>query len=43
MEEYFESLNGAKRLYWVEAGDHFFDGALEAFEERIFAVGGGES
>ena len=42
MEEYFESLNGVKRLFWVEAGDHFFAGALDAFEERIFAVGGGE-
>ncbi len=43
MEEYFESLNEGKELYWVEAGDHFFAGALDAFEERVFAVGGERS
>ncbi len=43
MEAYFRSLDGEKEMDWVEAGDHFFAGALDALEERVFAVGGGRS
>ncbi|MBZ5727155.1 MAG: alpha/beta hydrolase [Acidobacteriia bacterium] len=30
-----------KRLVWIEAGDHFFDGALDALEERVREVAAG--
>jgi hypothetical protein len=38
MESYFASLEGPKELIWVEARDHFFAGALDAFEEAVFKV-----
>lgn len=36
MEPYFSALQGPKELIWVEARDHFFAGALDAFEEAVF-------
>ena len=39
MEPYFAALEGPKELIWVEASDHFFAGALDAFEEAVFLVG----
>ncbi len=36
MQEYFDSLEGPKRLIWVDAKDHFFAGALDDFEETVF-------
>ncbi|HZU25543.1 MAG TPA: alpha/beta family hydrolase [Bryobacteraceae bacterium] len=36
MQAYFDSLDGPKRLIWVEARDHFFAGALDEFEEAVF-------
>ncbi len=38
MEAYFERLRDPKELVWVEAGDHFFAGALDAFEEAVYQV-----
>jgi len=42
MQKYFDSLDGPKRLLWVEAQDHFFAGALPEFEETMFSLGAGE-
>lgn len=33
--EFFESLPEPKQLEWIEAEDHFFKGALDAFEAAI--------
>jgi alpha/beta superfamily hydrolase len=33
---FFETLQEPKKIYWVEAKDHFFAGALEAFEETVY-------
>jgi uncharacterized protein len=38
MESYFASLNGPKELFWVEARDHFFAGALDEFENSVLQV-----
>ncbi|MBV8817955.1 MAG: alpha/beta hydrolase [Acidobacteriaceae bacterium] len=35
MQAYFDSLPQPKQLEWVEAADHFFAGALDAFEETV--------
>ena len=35
----FETLPEPKKLFWVEAEDHFFKGALDAFEEQVVQVG----
>lgn len=39
MESYFGRLREPKQLIWVEAGDHFFAGALGEFEEAVYQVG----
>jgi uncharacterized protein len=39
MESYFAALPEPKELIWVEAQDHFFAGALDEFENAIYAVG----
>jgi uncharacterized protein len=31
----FDTLAGPKRLIWVDSADHFFAGALDAFEEAV--------
>jgi len=41
MQAYFDSLQGPKQLIWVEAKDHFFAGALDAFENAVFELGAG--
>ncbi len=38
MEVYFETLEQPKQLIWVEAGDHFFAGGLDQFEEAVYRV-----
>ena len=38
LERAFATFAEPKRLEWVPASDHFFKDALEAFEERVFAV-----
>ena len=38
MQAYFAGLNEPKRLVWVEAQDHFFAGALDAFEEAVYGI-----
>lgn len=35
LQAYFDTLPGDKQLHWVDAQDHFFAGALDAFEETI--------
>ncbi len=35
-QAYFDALPEPKRLIWIEARDHFFDGALEALEDAVF-------
>lgn len=39
LREFFESLPEPKRLEWVEASDHFFRDALDAFEAIIMGIG----
>lgn len=39
MQDYFDRLDGPKRLIWVEAEDHFFAGALNEFEEAVVDAG----
>ena len=38
MQKYFDSLEEPKKLIWVEARDHFFAGALDAFEKACGAA-----
>jgi uncharacterized protein len=38
MEAYFAALPEPKELIWVEAADHFFGGALDAFENAVYQV-----
>lgn len=38
LEQVFATLEEPKRLVWVPAEDHFFKGALEAFEETVRRV-----
>jgi uncharacterized protein len=38
-QEFFDSLPEPKRLEWVEASDHFFRDALDAFEKAIERIG----
>ena len=35
LEAQFASFAEPKRLVWIEAADHFFAGALDAFEEQV--------
>ena len=35
-ERRFEAVGEPKRLIWIEAADHFFAGALDVLEERVF-------
>lgn len=39
LQSLFDALPEPKRLIWVEAEDHFFKGALDAFEEQITGLG----
>jgi alpha/beta superfamily hydrolase len=41
LTRFFETLPGPKQLEWVQAGDHFFQGGLDAYEaviERIAQI-----
>jgi hypothetical protein len=39
LEMLFARLPEPKRLVWVQAADHFFRGALDAFEEAVVSLG----
>jgi len=39
IEPLFAFLDEPKRLIWIEAGDHFFRGALDRLEDEIAALG----
>ena len=39
LEAFFETLPEPKQLKWVEAKDHFFADALDAFEQAVFDTG----
>ncbi|HMJ60353.1 MAG TPA: alpha/beta family hydrolase [Bryobacteraceae bacterium] len=39
LKEFFDSLPEPKRIDWVEASDHFFRDALDAFEAIIEGIG----
>jgi alpha/beta superfamily hydrolase len=39
LQALYETLPEPKQLIWVEAEDHFFKGALDAFEEQIVGLG----
>ncbi|MBI1787965.1 MAG: alpha/beta hydrolase [Acidobacteria bacterium] len=41
LERLFAGFSEPKRLYWVEAQDHFFSDALDQLEERVRLVGDG--
>jgi uncharacterized protein len=38
LEAQFATFAEPKRLVWIEAADHFFAGALDAFEEQVTAA-----
>ena len=38
LEAVFAGLEDPKEIVWIPAEDHFFKGALEAFEEAVYAV-----
>jgi len=38
IEHYYDSLAGAKQLIWIEARNHFFSDALDAFEKALVEV-----
>lgn len=40
-QAFFDALTGPKRLLFVEAGDHFFAGSLDAFEDAVMRVARG--
>jgi len=39
METLYEEIAGPKQLIWIEAGDHFFQGALDQLEEAVIGLG----
>jgi uncharacterized protein len=41
MEHVFAHVSEPKQLRWVEAGDHFFAGALDQFEEEVYEASRG--
>jgi alpha/beta superfamily hydrolase len=38
MEELYATISEPKQMIWIEAGDHFFSGALDRLEETVFAL-----
>jgi len=38
MQSWFAQQNEPKRLIWIEARDHFFAGALDAFEQAVIQL-----
>jgi hypothetical protein len=41
MRAFYDRLWGPKKLLWIEARDHFFAGALDAFETAVRELGAG--
>jgi hypothetical protein len=41
LEGLYQRLWGPKEIHWIEAKDHFFAGALDAFEEVVVSLGAG--
>ena len=39
MEKLYATIRDPKEMIWIEAGDHFFSGALDRLEETVFALG----
>ena len=39
MEEFFASVPEPKQIHWIEAGNHFFAGALDEYERVVERVG----
>lgn len=39
MEEFFKTVQEPKEIHWIEAGDHFFTGALDKLEAVIQSLG----
>ena len=39
MEAYFRRLREPKKLIWITARDHFFNGGLEELEEAVYRLG----
>jgi alpha/beta superfamily hydrolase len=39
MEALYAAAAEPKQLIWIEAGDHFFQGALDSLEERVWLLG----
>jgi len=38
MQKYFDSLDGPKKMVWIEARNHFFSDGLDAFEKALIEV-----
>src|ERR1700734_4221619 len=38
MESYFAALAEPKEMIWIDAQDHFFGGALDQLEEKVYGV-----
>jgi hypothetical protein len=38
MQTYFDSLEGPKKIVWIEARNHFFSDGLDAFEKALIEV-----
>jgi hypothetical protein len=43
LERRFAEFSEPKTLLWIEARDHFFAGALDAFEDAVFRLGAVEA
>jgi alpha/beta superfamily hydrolase len=39
MEKLYAGISEPKHMIWIEAGSHFFEGALDHLEETVFALG----
>jgi alpha/beta superfamily hydrolase len=39
MEEFFKTVQEPKEIHWIEAGDHFFAGALDKLESVVQSLG----
>jgi alpha/beta superfamily hydrolase len=38
LQTLYDRLWGAKQIHWIEAEDHFFNGALDEFERTVSSV-----
>ncbi len=39
VREFYDSLDGPKRMIWIQGQDHFFAGALEELEKSVVSLG----